>query len=255
MKYRYFYQTSENENRDGWISARNRAEAYAALRKGGVRPYRLVGDDPVPWQPWAVASLFAALVFALVWALVFRDAPGLPDGGAESRRISPGRRGQLCGDATVIAAGDAENWASVFPLALDRLLSAYAQPGRPDVAPSALSGAEIDALAGELALPPPEAAPADSPEIGQIKGIVAAMRREMGDYLASGGDVRGYLAFLDSRRADEIAYRAEAEEVFERTPAALREGVLINLNARLRDRGLAELPGPGAGNSTGGMAE
>ena len=51
MKYQYFYQTKTNENRDGWITAKNRAEAYAALRKQGIRPYRVVGDDPVRWQP------------------------------------------------------------------------------------------------------------------------------------------------------------------------------------------------------------
>ena len=33
MKYQYFYQTKDNENRSGWIKARNRESAYTILRK------------------------------------------------------------------------------------------------------------------------------------------------------------------------------------------------------------------------------
>ena len=61
MKYQYLYQTKENENREGWINAKNRAEAYAALRRQGIRPYRLIGDDPVQWQPWAAGAGFVVL--------------------------------------------------------------------------------------------------------------------------------------------------------------------------------------------------
>ena len=65
MKYQYFYQTKENENRSGWIKARSRENAYALLRKQGIRPYRLAGDDPVNWRPWAVAAVIVALAAAL----------------------------------------------------------------------------------------------------------------------------------------------------------------------------------------------
>ena len=69
MTYQYLYQTKENENRRGEIKARNRAEAYAALRRRGIRPYRLIGDDPVNWRPWAVSGAILALVVALCIAL------------------------------------------------------------------------------------------------------------------------------------------------------------------------------------------
>ena len=36
MKYKYLYQTKDNENREGWIKAKDRADAYAKLRKQGV---------------------------------------------------------------------------------------------------------------------------------------------------------------------------------------------------------------------------
>jgi hypothetical protein len=68
MKYRYLYQTKENENREGWIKARSRDEAYTLLRKRGIKPYRVIGDDPFNWRPWAIAAgyvILLSLVFAL----------------------------------------------------------------------------------------------------------------------------------------------------------------------------------------------
>ena len=66
MTYQYLYQTSENKNRRGEIKARNRAEAYAALRKQGIRPYRVIGDDPWNWRPWAISAGYLVLSAALV---------------------------------------------------------------------------------------------------------------------------------------------------------------------------------------------
>ena len=48
------------------MNAKNRADAYALLRKQGIRPYRLLGDDPVNWQPWAVGASFFILVAVFI---------------------------------------------------------------------------------------------------------------------------------------------------------------------------------------------
>ena len=66
LKYKYLYQTKDNENREGWIVAANRAEAYAALRRQGIRPYRVIGDDPWNWRPWAISAGYVVLSVALV---------------------------------------------------------------------------------------------------------------------------------------------------------------------------------------------
>lgn len=65
MTYRYLYQTKDNENREGEIKARSRDEAYTLLRKQGIRPYRVIGDDPWNWRPWTIAAGYAVLVAAL----------------------------------------------------------------------------------------------------------------------------------------------------------------------------------------------
>lgn len=231
MKYQFFYQTKENENRDGWITAKNRAEAYAALRKQGIRPYRVVGDDPVPWQPWAIGALVALLTLGLIAALLFRTV---------TAEETPLRRGQLAGDPARIEAGQASAWSEVFPLALDRYLALYAQPGW-KVARPAVSGEEAARLVADLEAEPPAVGEEDDPEIRQLKGIVKAMRGEMKEYLASGGTIADYLDFLELRQKDEESYRDQAVEHVRSAPDSLRDRARINMNVRLREMGLAEI--------------
>ena len=69
MKYTYLYQDKSNQNCSGEIDARNRADAYTRIRKMGIRPYRVIGDDPFDWQPfifWGVISLAILVVIGVL---------------------------------------------------------------------------------------------------------------------------------------------------------------------------------------------
>ena len=66
LKYKYLYQDRKNRNLEGEIDARNRADAYQRLRKQGIRPYRVIGDDPWNWRPWAISAGYLILSAALV---------------------------------------------------------------------------------------------------------------------------------------------------------------------------------------------
>ena len=66
LKYTYLYQDKNNRNLHGEISARNRDEAYKLLRKQGIRPYRVIGDDPWNWRPWAISAGYVILSVALI---------------------------------------------------------------------------------------------------------------------------------------------------------------------------------------------
>ena len=66
MKYKYLYQDRKNNNLEGEIVARNRDEAYKLLRQQGIRPYRVIGDDPWNWRPWAISAGYLVLSVALV---------------------------------------------------------------------------------------------------------------------------------------------------------------------------------------------
>lgn len=234
MKYVYHYQTSGNENRTGEIRARNRADAYARLRKQGIRPYRLVGDDPLNWRPWAVGSLVALLAAALAFA-VWRIRSAGDD-------RSPLPRGQLYGDASVIAEGVFSDWSKVLARPLDRYLAAYAQPGA-FVPPPLLSSAEYAALESDLAADVGYVK-GERMEVRQLKNILAGMRDEMRRFLADGGTVGGYMEFLESRQRGEQAFRDKARAHVERAPQSLLYQTWTGVNAALRERGLAPIEMP-----------
>lgn len=66
MIYKYLYQDRENRNREGEIRARSRDEAYTLLRKQGIKPYRVIGEDPWNWRPLVISVGYVILSTALV---------------------------------------------------------------------------------------------------------------------------------------------------------------------------------------------
>lgn len=94
MTYTYLYQDKNNQNLKGEIKAKNRAEAYMLLRKQKIRPYRVIGDDPVDFKPWVIGFSYAILLLViLVLALVLaakvsadeEDAPTITLSAEEGR--------------------------------------------------------------------------------------------------------------------------------------------------------------------------
>ena len=231
MKYRYLYQTKDNENREGWIEARSRENAYAKLRQSGIRPYRVIGDDPVNWRPWAARALIVVLAGALAAVLL---------SGGGNRRPCP--RGQLEGDRELIAAGVYCGWTNVFDTALDRCLAVYAQPGRFVNRPE-LPAEEIAALSSALEVPI-QFRRGEPAEHRQLKNIVARMREDMRAYLAEGGDAKGYLDFLDERQTQEREFREKAVDAVYRAPESVRYRAWLGVNARLKDMGIEPLARP-----------
>lgn len=234
MKYRYLYQTKENENREGEIKAANRAEAYAALRRQGIRPYRVIGDDPSPWRKrgaFAALALSVAALLALSAAIAFR-------GGSAATAPSP--RAQLEGDAQFIAKGVADSWEGVFDTKLDTYLAAYAQPGW-SLEPQIPSIDDVQGFERELATPLARDKD-ERAEIRQLRNIVAGMRGEMASYLAEGGTVADYIEFLAERQEQECELREKAREALARAPESMRRTAWRNLNVRLSGMGIAPLP-------------
>ena len=231
MKYRYFYQTKDNENKEGWIKAKSRENAYALLRKSGIRPYRVVGDDPVNWKPYAAGTAIVLLATALAAMLLL---------GRED--AAPRSRAQLEGDRGAIAAGVYSGWTNVLSSALDRRLARYAQPGR-FVEPAAPTEEELAEYAAELGADVVRV-PGEPPEHRMLKNIVAKMREDMRAYIAEGGDIAGYLDFLDERQTQEREFREKALDTVYRAPESLRERAWLGVNARLKDMGIEPLARP-----------
>jgi len=228
MTYKYLYQTKENENRKGTIKARNREAAFHALRLQGIRPYRLIGDDPVNWIPWAVGGAIAALVAGLALALA------LPR-GADDR--TPRLRQQIAGDTAFIADGVAHDWSDQLDTALDRYLAAYAQPGG-NAVPPYVEPEQVEALAADLDKPL-EYRDGERSEVRQLRNILAYMREEMRAALAAGQTVAEHFAFLEERQREEIALWQKAEQSVMKAPESYREKMAASVNAQLRARGIA----------------
>ena len=223
----------ENENRSGEFRAANRAEAYALLRKQGIRPYRVLGDDPLPWRP-VVMAVLPVLTAVAAFFLAVRFFSG--------DKAGPVARSQLQGDRALIFDGVRAGWKDAFGLPLDRYLAAYAQPGT-EARPPLLSSAELDGLEGDLRRTT-EPREDEGPELRQLRGIVAGMREEMRKYLDGGHTVAEYLEWLEQRQRQEREFRTRAEESLARTPRNLRYEAWKSLNARLLERGLEQLPVP-----------
>lgn len=234
MKYRYLYQTKENENREGEIRAANRAEAYAALRKQGIRPYRVIGDDPWRWRPLALGVLLPLAAIALTAAVfVWR---------ASSDRVAPIPRAQLVGDRSLIFDGVRSCWKDVLASPLDRYLSAYAQPGAA-ACPPLLTTDELSAFPAELEKGMARSSD-ESPEVRQLKNILAGMREEMRTALANGSTVGDYLVWLETRQTEELDFRERAAARVRNAPTALRYQTWKGVNERLRARGMEQLEAP-----------
>jgi len=235
VKYKYLYQTSENENREGFIRARNREAAFHALRLQGIRPYRLIGNDPVNWVPWAVGAAIVLLAVGLVVA--WRQPRGADDRAVRLRQ-------QIEGDAALIAEGVAHDWSDQLSTPLDRYLAAYAQPGGNAVPPYVEPG-RVEDMAADLDTPL-EYPEGERAEYRQLRNIVAFLREEMRAALASGMTVSQHFEFLEKRQREEIALWQHAEQSILKAPESYREKMAAGVNAQLRARGIAPVPLPSA---------
>ena len=73
------------------------------------------------------------------------------------------------------------------------------------------------------------------------------MRRDLDKYMADGGTLADYLAFIDERQDEERRFRAKAAESVLRAPEDLRARAALNINARLRALGMPEIRVPESG--------
>lgn len=242
MKFRYEYRTRDNARHEGVIDAPDREGVYAALKAQGVRP-SFVAEVPGFFNKlfgkgkrWLAIGVLSAMcgVLAVVVGRVVLNAP---------QPLTSTPRHQIYGDPSILQSCEANGWAEVLPDAGDRLLAAFAQPGR-------------DAPAVDLKnLPPVGTAfvgiSADDPaEAVQMKRIVNGMKTELADYLAAGGTVALYVERLLDRQKVEKNIRLYKIGEMERlkglveTDRARAAEKWRKLNDELRAFGLCPLEMP-----------
>lgn len=240
-KFHYFYQSKENKNLDGWIAAKSRDDAYAQLRKVGIKPYKVVGKDPLAWKRWAAIVVLAlALAGTYAW-IALRPAP-------VSEEEQTVHRHQIYGAESVIRNGMATDWAVCDLDEGEQFLAKYAQPG----VPVASARGDLNKIASALEnaltrrLEPQEG---EMLEYRQVKQIVEAMKDELRAYIAHGGTTRLYIDRLQERQSQEVAYyRAASQELDNAKSSGASDDDLFALwsakNAELRAIGLPMLKEP-----------
>lgn len=225
MKYQYFYQNKKNENISDWIVAKDRADAYAQLKKRGIKPFKLIGKNPLPWKRWAaIGVLSISLVVAIGYiALSPREmittvTPTSTDNAEVNgvKVVNSIPRHQIYGDPAIIAEGIKSDWATCDLMAGEKFLSRYAQPGLPVQSPHPAMAKLIvrdvtNCLTNKL-----QASNHELTEYAQIKEIIESMKTELRTYVSKGGSVNSYLHRLVDRQQQELAYyNAALQEVTE----------------------------------------
>lgn len=246
MKFTYQYRTPDNKSHKGVIKAASKEAAYAALKAQGIKPGR-VEEAPGFFNKlfgkgkrWiAIAVLSVAVVVAVFY--VSRSV-------RESRQAmyASEARGQVYADAATLQAHEADGWASAFSDAGDRVLVAFAQPGKAvdakqlNIRPETLNTRLVRIDSG------------DADEVKRMKRIVNGMKLELDRYCKAGGNKAGYVERLVERQAlegrvanylknDIDALRRKAERLEDKSEvlAKWREK-----NVTLRDMGFKTIPLP-----------
>ena len=206
----YTYQDSAGLKHEGVLSAPGKDEAYAELRRQGIRPIR-VTERIAPivrsglkglrkrdmWLLLGVALILGVVV--ALWATSTR-APKALKKRAEKSLVSSA----IVGTAKPRHFVDlsALDLAAALPNPTDRYLARYALPGEYLV----VEGAELT-IEGLNALV--EFDPADPAELVELKQILVGLKDEARKYVAMSNGLERFAAFLDERQAMERQYRAQ----------------------------------------------
>lgn len=240
MRFLYEFKTSENERRSGEIVAASRDDAYARLKKSGIRPYKV---DLAPGFFNRVMSIgkrgfaIVVLVVALLVAVVLLLSTFKTLRVSQEFQMSKTRR-QVIGDTAVVEKGIRSGWDFAFSEDGERFLASFAVPG---VQAGKRNTTEHEIVRSLDRSVFPE--PGDSIEVRQIKCMVEGMKDELRAFLAAGGSVVEYGNALVRRQEEELGYynRAKAEisnAVKKGLPRAEVEALLDDRNSGLRRMGI-----------------
>ena len=231
MRFAYTNRSPDGQRHAAEIEAESRDAAFARLRAElGIRPIKvtLAGNQDLrdaqdtrdtrdaKRRARVLGVLGGLCVVALLalgawrWLAARPEAAPYrvmtPQGPVTLSVAAPLPRQAIPGDRRRIEG----NRDTLFASPVERLLSHYAEPGRPvaTLPVEKFTESEFAACLKE----PIRIASTDFTEVVDLKRIVTGMKREMRAYLAGGGTASQYLAELEKRQRLEISYRENAEK-------------------------------------------
>ena len=168
MRYHYFYQTSKNESVNAWIDARDRNDAYTQLRKRRIKPYKLLGRNPIAWKRWAAIGILSGIV-AVLSVIQLMSRVVLP-------QEEP--RSQIYGEPAIMQRLAAKGWRITFCDSGDAWFARHAIP-------ASVCDCPLDDVV--LSTKPIAIGSDDSPELAKMKRMINGMKSELKAYLLARG--------------------------------------------------------------------
>ena len=240
MTYGYAYKTPDGTRHEDTFAAKSKEEVFSSLRAKGVKPikvWEIHSRFYVSRRTRLIIILALALAASLVYTIRLRhSALRTP----HSALTAP--RHQIYGDPAIWENIERDNFATVFAHEGDRLLAAYAIPGRPFRGFKGMAQGELVKLLEACKDEDIAIAATDTAEAAELKRIVQGMKEELRWYLADGvGTIPRYLMRLNERQDEEQRiYERTRQELENCTDETLRE----ERNAALRAMGLRTIPRP-----------
>lgn len=238
MKFGYSYKTSDGVRHESTFEAKSNEAVFAALRAQGIKPMKV-------WEihsPYYISKRTRIIiVLAIISAASVFYAIRARHEVQELRLGSnTAPRHQIYGDPAIWEDIERDSFASVFPDVGDRVLAAFAIPGRIASGAQNISRQEMLKRLTESKDKDVAFDATDSNEATELKRIVQGMKEELRWYVADGeGTVESYLARLRERQDEEIRiYERTKNELENCADKALRE----ERNAALRAMGLRTIP-------------
>ena len=246
MKFLYGYKTSANETRDGCINASSRDDAFARLKRMGIKPFKVYLAPGIfnricsfGWRGGAIALLAVGLVVAIAVIVSAKKEIRSYKTTSDERT-----RRQVQGDALLIARGIRNGWDFVFSTTGEQFLASFAIPGV-KAGRRSVDEEELKASLDRHVMPETD----DSAEVRQIKSMVEGLKDEAREYIKDGGTIREYAVELVKRQEAELAiYSRVVGELEELKNSGMSqddlENVWLERNEELRNLGIGVVPFP-----------
>jgi hypothetical protein len=257
VRFTYIYKTSGGVRTEAKITADTREQVFAQLRSQGIRPIKVIAEDgskangEPPRQSRkhkvVIAILSLALLGLSVYITFFGDLTSTEvqtlDGGKHISRgiesniigINPGVRVAKPRPRKQLALKGIVDLEKAFKYRAEVALAQFACPGATNgidaVAVAADFTSDIYDAVDDIILLSPE----DSPEIIDIKRIVAGIKVEAAMMLDTGKSVEELVEWLISRQRMEADFRARIAE------SVSRGADIKQANLQLQSMGMKEL--------------
>lgn len=241
MKFGYAYKTSDGTRHESTFEAKSKEEVFSTLRAQGTKPikvWEIHSRFYISRRTCIIILLAVALAGSLIYAHILHSSLKI----VTQAEATTTPRHQIYGDPVILEDMERDNYASIFPEVGDRVLAAYAIPGRPTVNLPRISSLEMCKALTDCKSKDITVQPSDVPEVAELKRIVQGMKDEMRWYVSDGeGTVETYLQRLRERQSEEIKiYERTLKELETETDPKIR----MERNAALRAMGLRTIPRP-----------